>query len=211
MDKIFSVAAVMAVSMLSSCGGNMGGKVAEEDSLSIDTVATLEETDSVTDIQTVLTDKLQDNDAVQMSSAIEQAVQEAQKALESGNQETAQKYASQIKAFVDANATKLKELDVNTVTVDGLLEAVKNLPTNAEQTAQNGKAAVKSDAAAAKQVASEVTEKVQADVKSATGKAVEDAKGKASEKVDEVVNKANEKADEVIQNAATKAKKNLGL
>lgn len=221
MKKIFLLAATAAVIMFSSCGGNTENKVAEEDSLAIDTVATLEE-DTTVDLQAELTEKLQSGDAAQVKAAIDQAAQEAQKALESGNQAEAEKYASQIKAFVDANADKLKELDVNTLTVSSLIEAVKNLPANAEQTAQDAKSAAKADAQAAKEAANAAAgkakadaqaaaDKAKADAKAAADKAVEDAKAKANEKVDEAASKASEKADKALQDAAAKAKKKLGV
>ena len=173
--------------MFSSCGGNTGGKVAQEDSLVIDTVATLEQ-DTTEDVQAQLTETLQ-----------------------SGDQQAAERYASQIKAFVEQNADKLKALDVNTLTVGNLIDAAKNLPANARQTAHDGKNAVKADANAAREAADAAAEKAKADAKAAADQAVEDAKEKAGEKVDEAAAKASEKADQAIQDATDKAKKKLGL
>lgn len=51
--------------MFSSCGGNTGSKVAQEDSLVIDTVATLEQ-DTTEDVQAQLTESLQSGDAAQV-------------------------------------------------------------------------------------------------------------------------------------------------
>lgn len=126
--------------MFSSCGGNTGGKVAQEDSLVIDTVATLEQ-DTTEDVQTQLTETLQSGDAAQVQAAIEKVAGEVQAAIQSGDQQTAEKYASQIKAFVEQNADKLKALDVNTLTVGNLIDAAKNLPANAKQTAKAGEKA----------------------------------------------------------------------
>ena len=177
----------MAVVLFSSCGGNTGSNVAEEDSLNIDTVATLEQ--PAEDLQAELNQTLQDGDAAEINEAIEKVATDIQAALESGDQEAAKKYASQIKAFVDENADKLKDLDVNTLTVSSLIETVKNLPESAEATADDAKNAVKADAEAAKA----------------------DAEAKASETVDEAANQAAEKADKALQDAAAKAKEKLGL
>ena len=185
--------------MFSSCGGNTGGKVAQEDSLVIDTVATLEQ-DTTEDVQAQLTETLQSGDAAQVQAAIEKVAGEVQAAIQSGDQQAAEKYASQIKAFV-----------VNTLTVDNLIDAAKNLPANAQQTAREGKNAVKADANAAREAADAAAEKAKADAKAAADQAVEDAKEKAGEKVDEAAAKASEKADQAIQDATDKAKKKLGL
>lgn len=53
--------------MLSSCGGSTSSKVAEEDSLVIDTVATLEQ-DTTEDVQAQLTESLQSGDAAQVQA-----------------------------------------------------------------------------------------------------------------------------------------------
>ena len=198
MKKIYALAAAMAVVLFSSCGGNTGSNVAEEDSLNIDTVATLEQ--PAEDLQAELNQTLQDGDAAEINEAIEKVAADIQTALESGDQEAAKKYASQIKAFVDENADKLKDLDVNTLTVSSLIETVKNLPESVEATAGDAKNAVKADAEAAK-----------ADAEAKTKQAVEDAKAKASETVDEAANQAAEKADKALQDAAAKAKEKLGL
>ena len=199
MKKIYALAAAVAVVLFSSCGGNTGSNVAEEDSLNIDTVATLEQ--PAEDLQAELNQTLQDGDAAEINEAIEKVAADIQTALESGDQEAAKKkYASQIKAFVDENADKLKDLDVNTLTVSSLIETVKNLPESVEATADDAKNAVKADAEAAK-----------ADAEAKAKQAVEDAKAKASETVDEAANQAAEKADKALQDAAAKAKEKLGL
>ncbi len=210
MKKVFALAATAAVIMFSSCGGNTGSKVAEEDSLAIDTVATLDE-DTTEDVEATLTETLQSGNAEQIKAAIDQAAQEVQKALDNGDQAEAEKYASQLRAFVDQNADKLKQLDVNTITVSSLVNAVKNLPASAEATAQDAKSAAKADANAAKEAANAAADKAKADAKAAADQAVEDAKAKANEKVDEAASKASDKADKAVQDAAAKAKKKLGL
>lgn len=79
--------------MFSSCGGNTGNNVAQEDSLVIDTVATLEE-DTAEDVQAQLTETLQSGDATQVQAAIEKVAGEMQAAIQSGDRQTAEKYAS---------------------------------------------------------------------------------------------------------------------
>lgn len=70
--------------MFSSCGGNTGSKVAQEDSLVIDTVATLEQ-DTTEDVQAQLTESLQSGDAAQVQAAIEKVAGEVQAAIQSGD------------------------------------------------------------------------------------------------------------------------------
>lgn len=70
--------------MFSSCGGNTGNNVAQEDSLAIDTVATLEE-DTAEDVQAQLTETLQSGDAAQVQAAIEKVAGEVQAAIQSGD------------------------------------------------------------------------------------------------------------------------------
>lgn len=74
--------------MLSSCGGSTSSKVAEEDSLVIDTVATLEQ-DTTEDVQAQLTESLQSDDAAQVQAAIEKVAGEVQAAIQSGDQQAA--------------------------------------------------------------------------------------------------------------------------
>ena len=210
MKKIFTLTATAAFVMCSSCGANTDGKVAVEDSLAIDTVATLEE-DTSMDLRAELGETLQSGDSAQVNAAIEQATQEAQRLLESGDQAGAEKYAGQIKAFVDANTDKLKELGVSTMTVNSLLETVKDLPDNAGQTTREAGNTVKAATNAAKAEAGEAATKAKADAKAAADQAVEDAKEKAKAKVDEAAGKASEKVDQAVEDAADRAKKKLGI
>ncbi|MGN0233585.1 MAG: hypothetical protein ACI4B5_04065 [Bacteroidaceae bacterium] len=198
MKKVYALVTAAFLAVFCSCGGSTGRNVAEEDSLAIDTVATLE--DSAMDLQAELTEKLQSGDVAEIKKAIEKGAADIQAVLESGDQEEAKKYASQIKAFVDENADKLKELDVNTLTVSSLVETIKKLPESVETTADEAKNAVNADAEAAK-----------ADIKAKADEAVEDAKTKADETVDDAANKAGEKVDQALQDAAAKAKEKLGL
>ncbi|HBC28953.1 MAG TPA: hypothetical protein DC006_04680 [Prevotellaceae bacterium] len=210
MKKIFTLTATAAFVMCSSCGGNTDGKVAVEDSLAIDTVATLEE-DTSMDLRAELGETLQSGDSAQVNAAIEQATQEAQRLLESGDQAGAEKYAGQIKAFVDANTDKLKELGVSTMMVNSLLETVKDLPANAGRAARETGNAVKAATNAAKAEAGEAATKAKADAKAAADQAVEDAKEKAKARVDEAAGKASEKVDQAVEDAADRAKKKLGI
>ena len=147
----------------------------------------------------VLEKEVEAGDAPALNKAVETIQAELQEIIESGDAEKAAAYASQIKAFIDQNADKLKELDINTITLNDIINAAKALPVNAENAAEDAAAAVQADAEAAKDAAVEAA-KAKAD------EAVEEGKAKANEAVQDAANKANEAASKAINDAANKLK-----
>lgn len=157
-----------------------------------------------------LAEKVQTGDATAITEAVETVQTELQKIVENGDVEKAAAYASQIKAFVEQNAAKLQELNVNTLTLNDIINAVQTLPAAAQSTAEDAAAAVESDAVAAKDAAVEAA-KAQADAAVEAGKAkvnetVEEGKAKANEAVQDAADKANKAVSGAINDAANKLK-----
>ena len=152
-----------------------------------------------------LIEKVQSGDATAITEAVETVQAELQEIVENGDVEKAAAYASQIKAFVEQNASKLQELNVNTLTLSDIINTVQALPAAAESTAQDAAAAVESDAVAAKDAAVEAA-KSQADAAVEAGKAqVNQAVQNAQDKANEAVQNAQNKANEAVQGAANQA------
>lgn len=194
MKKLFTMAAIAAMS-LTACTNK--ANTAEE---SLDFEEATPEA-----VVSSLAEKVQSGDATAITEAVETVQAELQEIVENGDVEKAAAYASQIKAFVEQNASKLQELNVNTLTLSDIINSVQALPAAAESTAQDAAAAVESDAVAAKDAAVEAA-KSQADAAVEAGKAqvnqaVQDAQNKANEAVQNAQNKANE----AVQGAANQA------
>ena len=190
------VAAFVAAMSLTACTGSTNPNTSEEDSLA---VVTLSEGAEAEEVVNVLEKEVEAGDAPALNKAVETIQAELQEIIESGDAEKAAAYASQIKAFIDQNADKLKELDINTITLNDIINAAKALPVNAENAAEDAAAAVQADAEAAKDAAVEAA-KAKAD------EAVEEGKAKANEAVQDAANKANEAASKAINDAANKLK-----
>ncbi len=190
------VAAFVAAMSLTACTGSTNANTSEEDSLA---VVTLSEGAEAEEVVNVLEKEVEAGDAPALNKAVETIQAELQEIIESGDAEKAAAYASQIKAFIDQNADKLKELDINTITLNDIINAAKALPVNAENAAEDAAAAVQADAEAAKDAAVEAA-KAKAD------EAVEEGKAKANEAVQDAANKANEAASKAINDAANKLK-----
>jgi len=194
--SIRMVAAFVAAMSLTACTGSTNANTSEEDSLA---VVTLSEGAEAEEVVNVLEKEVEAGDAPALNKAVETIQAELQEIIESGDAEKAAAYASQIKAFIDQNADKLKELDINTITLNDIINAAKALPVNAENAAEDAAAAVQADAEAAKDAAVEAA-KAKAD------EAVEEGKAKANEAVQDAANKANEAASKAINDAANKLK-----
>ena len=194
--SIRMVAAFVAAMSLTACTGSTNANTSEEDSLA---VVTLSEGAEAEEVVNVLEKEVEAGDAPALNKAVETIQAELQEIIESGDAEKAAAYASQIKAFIDQNADKLKELDINTITLNDIINAAKALPVNAENAAEDAAAAVQADAEAAKDAAVEAA-KAKAD------EAVEEGKAKANEAVQGAANKANEAASKAINDAANKLK-----
>ncbi len=199
MKKLFMMAAIAAMS-LTACTNK--ANTAEE---SLDFEEATPEA-----VVSSLAEKVQTGDATAITEAVETVQTELQKIVENGDVEKAAAYASQIKAFVEQNAAKLQELNVNTLTLNDIINAVQALPAAAQSTAEDAAAAVESDAVAAKDAAVEAA-KAQADAAVEAGKAkvnetVEEGKAKANEAVQDAADKANKAVSGAINDATNKLK-----
>jgi len=202
MKKLFAFAAVVAAMSLTACTGNTNANTAEEN---LDFESATPEA-----VVSSLAETVQSGDAAAVTEAVETIQAELQEAIESGDAEKAAAYASQIETFVQENAAKLQELNVNTLTLGDIINAVKALPTTAENVAEDAAAAVEADAVAAKDAAVDAAQ-AQADAAVEAGKAkvnetVEEGKAKANEAVQDAANKANDAASKAINDAANKLK-----
>lgn len=204
MKKIFYLAAIAATFAFAACGGNTASNTAQEDSLCIDTVASLEVVDPAGEAVNAIAEAVKTNNAAAIEEAIQKVQAELQKYIELGDAEQTAKYASQIKAFIEENSGKLQELNVQTTAITDIINAVKAVPGNVEDLGNAAVEAAKADANAAAEAA-------KAKAEEAANKAVEDAKAKANEKVNEATNKATDAANKAINDAAAKAKSQLGL
>lgn len=192
---MFAMAAVAMT--FASCGNKTEGEVATEDSLSIDTIATI---DAEQDPVEALSAAVETGDATKISELINQASQK----LQGLTGDEAKEYAFQLQKFVEENKAKLEEVAVSTTTLSDLVNAVTNVPETATEVATAAKEAVKADA-----------QKVADDAKAAAQQKAEEVKAAAEKKANEAVNAAAQKASNAAANAIDKAaadaKKSLGL
>lgn len=209
MKKLFALAAVAAAMSLTACTGSTNGNTSEEDSLglAIAGIATVAELEATVNS---LEEKVEAGDANALTEAVETLQADLKKIIEDGETEKAVEYASQIQAFINDNAEKLQELNINTLTLTDIINAAKALPANAENAAEAAAAAVEADAEAAKDAAVEAA-KAKADEAVEAGKAkaneaVEEGKAKANEAVQDAAKKANDAASKAINDAANKLK-----
>ena len=196
MKKCFVMAAAVAAMSMAACTGSTNANTAEEDSIQVVSLSEGAEPGEVVD---ALEEKVKSGDASALSEAVETIQAELQEIIESGDTEKAAAYASQLQAFVEENAEKLKELDINTITLNDIINAAKALPTTAENAAEEAADAVEADVTAAKDAAVE-TAKAKAD------EAVEEGKAKANEAVQDAADKATNAASKAINDAANKLK-----
>ena len=146
--SIRMVAAFVAAMSLTACTGSTNANTSEEDSLA---VVTLSEGAEAEEVVNVLEKEVEAGDAPALNKAVETIQAELQEIIESGDAEKAAAYASQIKAFIDQNADKLKELDINTITLNDIIdEAVEEGKAKANEAVQD--AANKANEAASKAI-----------------------------------------------------------
>ena len=145
MKKIFAFAAVAAAMSLAACSGSTNKGTAEEDSLTIESVAPGDiEPEAVVG---VLSESVKAGDAETVAETVKTVEAELQEIVNSGDVEKAAEYASQVKAFVEENAEKLEDLNISTMTLNDIINAVKELPSIAESTAAEAAEAEGTEAA----------------------------------------------------------------
>lgn len=197
MKKIFMFVMAAVAMTFASCGNKTEGDVATEDSLSIDTIATI---DAEQDPVQALTAAVEAGDASKITELINQAGEK----LQSLTGEEAKTYAYQLQKFVEENKEKLEAVSVSTTTLSDLVNAVTNLPETATDAANAAADAAKADA-----------QKVADDAKAAAQQKAEEVKAAAVQKTNEAVNtaaqKASNAANNAIDKAAADAKKSLGI
>ncbi|MCQ2256661.1 MAG: hypothetical protein MJZ41_01550 [Bacteroidaceae bacterium] len=147
--------------------------------------------------------------------AVEIPVEEVQAAIESGDEESAQKaltavqayaekltkegkveeantYLLKIQEFIANNESTVNEVASGNATISSLISTIKSIPSKANE----GADAAKEDAKTLKEKANDAVNAAKEDAKTkandAVNKATEDAKAKANEKIDETTNKAKD-------------------
>ncbi|MCI6617907.1 MAG: hypothetical protein MSD82_03535 [Prevotella sp.] len=145
--------------------------------------------------------------------------------VESGKLEEAKSYGNAIKQFVSDHADAIKSAAAGNATIASLIEGVQNLPTSAEATAEDAKAAVVSDVtklaspAVAKGATTIENAKAAVDAvkdapdaaKAAVETKANEQAAKAKQKAGEAVDKAASKANDAVNSAKDKLGKGLGL
>lgn len=244
MKKFFIFAAAIALT-LTSCGNKTQSNATEADSAvatentdsaseqgaeaeAIDEAALSEESKTaIATLTSELTQAIANKDSKATSATLAKLQATYQKLVEQGKLDEAKAYGASIKKLVSENAESIKNVADGNVTIQQLVDGVNNLPTSAETTAEQAKAAIENAPAAVK-AAAEATaskavsdaktaaqNKVNSEVQKATDKATA-AKAKAESKVTETkqkaankVNEAKQKANDAVNNAANKAIKDL--
>lgn len=237
MKKVFLFAAAIALT-LASCGNKSQGNAADTDSTATENV-----TDSTADGENA---EATANLSEESKATVETMTAELQKAIDAkdskaaistlanlqtiyknlvaqGKLEEAKAYGSAIKNFVNQNADALKNVASGNTTIVSLVEGIKNLPTSAETTAEQAKAAVGEDitnlaspivakgatAVASAKEAAEIIKNAPATVKSAAesaaNQAIDNAKTAAENKVNSEINKAGQKATDAVNKEKEKA------
>lgn len=205
MKKFFSLIAVAIVISFASCGGGTTSNTAEEDSLFIDTVAVLDQTQTLESVTSALDQKLENGDAAGIQAVVAEVAEQVRDLVAAGDNTAAAEYASKIKDFVETNKAKIEEIaGAGSSVVNEIINAVQALPANAGDAANEAVDEMKADAKA-------TADSVKAAAEDAVKEAVESAKTQVNEKIDEAATKATDAASKVVDEAADKAKKALGL
>lgn len=211
MKKTFMMAMAAMALTFAGCGNQTKNAGEAVDSLG-DMMAVSPEVQAATDsLTSALSAQLDQNDAKTLTTTLAALQAKYAELVKSGKLDEAKKYASQVQAFIKEHADKIKSVAAGNATISALVEGVKNLPTNAEATADEAAAAVKSDVKSvvdnAKATATDKANEAVENTKQAARDKVSEEVSKSQKKVDETVNKAAEKTNE----AANNAMKKLGL
>lgn len=188
MKKVIIPALVAVAMTIVSCGNKANQNANGVDSAAVTTEQVDEQAQAATE---KLQDALTGKDSETLTAAFEKVSEEYKALVEEGKLEEAKAYASKVQEFINTHAEELSAVTEGNTTITNLVNTVKNLPTDAQTTAEEAAAAVKSD------------------VKEAAETAVENAKDAATEKVNEVKEQAAEKANEAVTNVKDKANKKV--
>lgn len=236
MKKVFLFAAAIALT-LASCGNKSQGNAAETDSTATEALAENSENDEATANLSEESKATVENMTAELQKAIDAKDSKAaistlanlqtiyKNLVAQGKLDEAKAYGSAIKNLINKNADALKNVASGNTTIASLVDGIKNLPTSAEATAEQAKAAIGEDitslaspaiakgatAVATAKEAAEMVKNAPAAVKNAAenaaNQAVNDAKTAAENKVNSEINKANQKANDAVNKEKAKADK----
>ena len=199
MKKLMLMVAA-ATFVLTSCGNKTNANAEECDSTCTEAVE-CEGGCPVKAANEALSAALESGDAETISNALKETVAAAEKLAKEGKDKAVNELVSSVQNFITTNEQKLQEV--------GVIDAVKSIPAQIEETANAAAAAAKAEAV--KGQAEAAAEQAVEDAKAKANEKVDEAATKAAEKVDEAATKAAEKTDAAISDAAAKAKGKLGL
>lgn len=228
MKKIFVMIIAVAAMVLASCGNKTNaGAANDSDSVAMGdsalTVLTPETQKTIDALTGELSKDVESKDNQKVISSLANLQAIYKNLVESGKLEEAKGYGTAIKQFVSEHADAIKQAAAGNTTIASLIEGIKNLPTTAETTADQAKAAVVSDvtklaspaiakgatAVADAQAAAEAVKNAPAAVKNAAenaaNTAVSNAENAAKDKANSEMSKAKDKANDAINKAANKA------
>lgn len=234
MKKLFIAAAVLSTLAFASCGNKTTSQAGAADSTAdttavVDSALSAETQASVSTLTGKLAEVVKTGDTKQLTTTLADLAATYKALVNAGKLQEALSYGQTIKAFVNEHADQIKSVAGNNATINKLLTAVQNLPTDASTTAEAAKAAVKSEAvglassylqkaAATSATAAAAAEALKAlptqatdAAKSAVTEAKDAAKAKVDEKVTETKEKAAETVNKTVDDAKQKALKGLGL
>lgn len=190
MKKLLIVAIAFVGLTFASCGEkNKSGEAVDSTEVAADSAS-----EAVPAELSALSEQLEAKDASAVEKTLETVKATYDKLVAEGKVEEAAAYASKVKAFVDEHADAIKEAANGNVTVSGIVDAVKNLPTSADAAVAGAESAVKADAAQAKSQAEDAANAVVEGAKEAAKEKVEDTKKQAADAVDKKVNEGVDKA-----------------
>lgn len=214
MKKVFLFVAAMALTF-ASCGQKTQSNSADSDSTASELVEgtdassddaataalTHEEKAQVNEVCSDLKSSFEKKDGNAAIAALAKAQTVYKSLVGQGKLDEAKAYGAAIKNFVSSNAEALQNLAEGNVTISNIVEGVKNLPTSAETTAEQAKAAADAAADALKNAPAAVRNAAE----NAANQAVNNAKTAAQNKVNEEVNEAKQKAADKVNEAHQKA------
>lgn len=192
MKKIFYAIAAVAAITFSACNGTAKGG-AETDSIAADSVvAEAPEADADATI-TALAAALNDNNAEETQSLLQKAQDYIAKLQAEGKLEEAKAYIAKLQQFISENEEKIAQFTAGNETLGNIVSAVKALPVDVVNAANDAAEGAKS-----------------AVVDAATD-AANNAKNAATDAANNAVESGKKEAGKAIDNAAGAAKNALGL
>lgn len=194
---LFACAALLT---LASCGNKSAQNAEGTDTAVVDASALTVATEAITSLQEGLASG--DVETIKTNFAKLQTIYA--ELVKSGKLEEAKTYASKVQQFITDNQETIDKVVKGETSIVELINGVKNLPINAEATADAALAAVQADA---KAIVEGTVANAEEAAKTAVEGAVNEAKAAAVEKAKEAVAPAAQKVTEAAQKAAeTKAK-----